>query len=296
MFVRIETLVVLFALCYGILLTASLALPAHNVTEMMIASPKCGVSRSMVVMSRARSGSSFICDIVSRKLGYKNPRNDGEILGTSWREMKNISDPLGLIRRKVCQFGSRTGFYLKWKPVYWSSDYLELLRWIAKERIPVVYNVRNPLDVYLSNLKHESNHSVSSRCHPSNFECLELHHRHQRVKVDIPSLLTALKEGPLSPYSLDDDNIRALLTRERVNYFPVQYEILVSDDNTKRLRAWRQVFEFLSPSQEWSQLTLADTLSKSLAPTSSSSHQDKILNYDEVRQALRGSRFAPLLD
>ena len=254
----------------------------------------CGVSRSLIVMSRGRSGSSVLCETIQRHLGYRSPQPDGEILGSSSHQMKVLSDPLSFVRHWICEFGSKSGFYMKWKPEYWAAEYIDLLRWMASQRIPVVYNVRNPLDVYLSRLKHAQNQSVATRCHPSDKQCLEMHHSNQLVEVPIPSLIRALSRTS-SANSKDLDSVRDLLIQEKVNYHPVHYENLQSDDNSTRLSAWRQMFEFLSPSRDWSKLTVMDTISDTMIRTSSISQTDKIVNYDEVRQALQGTRFEQFL-
>jgi hypothetical protein len=98
-----------------------------------------------------------------------------EILGQNLADMKAMRNiPINTVRDQICLKGkeaSYTGF--KWKPLVWNDAYLEALRWVAYPRIPVVYNHRNPIDVFLSAEKHrlESTHSLISHCKAGDTAC-----------------------------------------------------------------------------------------------------------------------------
>lgn len=260
----------------------------------------CDLSKVMIVMSRGRSGSSYVSDVLTKVLTGHSSKLP-EILGSDSKAMEKLSrPPLQVIQAHLCDRGESHYRGFKWKPYNWDEGYLQALRWVAANNIAVVYSKRNPLDIYLSDLinraidlnDHEKKHS---HCKAANDEaCLKQHIQYQLVTVNTSHLLNTLRQ-----VTDDDDRMRPLLTSHRVRYLDVHFEKLTPEhsSNATVQRAWREVFEFVAPEIRWEGPRLSmRALQASIVPTSSTAHRDKIRNYEEVQAALRGTRFARLLD
>lgn len=263
-------------------------LPAH-----------CNISKSIIVMSEGRSGSSYICDIISANLDpHHHPRITTEILGSNDGQMKALSFPLKTIENQLCPStaGNSSPYRgFKWKPVYWGDAYLEALQWVAYHRIPVVYNTRNPIDTFMSALKHqhEANGHLRAHCKAGDSACVSMHLGDQRQHVDPSQLLENVTQT-----TCRHTGVRSLLKEMHVRHLVVSYEELSADhaDNATLVRAWRDVFEFIDSVTPWGRRITPGSLKASIVATSSIHHRDKIENYDEVEAALRGTPFAGLLN
>jgi hypothetical protein len=268
----------------------------HNQRNLRSAAD-CDTSKAIIVMSKGRSGSAFVSDIIARNLMNHNFSNitEGEILGENMATMEYKSNPLEVIQEHICHYGANNEYVsFKWKPLYWNNAYMEALKWVAEEKIPVVFNVRNPIDVFLSNMKHtkaskDMGNILEPHCVSDDAKCLERFKNHELVNVDPAALLQALHSYGL----VADEKNRALLLHSNVHFIPIEYESLIADE-ISALRVWRKIFEFIAPTRDWSKLTTKN-LTSSFSSTSSSNHRDKINNYNEVHAVLRGTRFASLL-
>ena len=178
---------------------------------------------------------------------------------------------------------------------------------MAYNKIPVIFNVRNPIDVILSALKHRdgvpSNESRGKRIHLGSHckagkgktGCVEKHMLAQLVNVPPYDFIRDLNEvSCLRTYT------KYLLDLTGARHFDLEFEkvSLEHSSNSTVLRNWRQVLEFLDPDRPWRNildLKLLYTSTTNLA-TSSPHHRDKIMNYDEISMVLRGTQFAPFLN
>jgi hypothetical protein len=80
-------------------------------------------------------------------------RVSGELFGATSGEMAKLSDPLRVMldylhTQQIDNPNSIVGF--KWKPYYHNESYQRVWEWVAKHNVKVVYNSRNPLDIYIS--------------------------------------------------------------------------------------------------------------------------------------------------
>ena len=210
--------------------------------------------------------------------------------------METVNNPLSVIRRHLCKNKAvYTGF--KWKPMYWDDAYMEALRWVAFHRIPVVLSHRNPIDVYLSSQKHKVLENLTSseqvsHCSVGATACINTHLRNQLINVEIDDMITTLNQ-----MKCHLEGTKAHLDREQVHYVEVVFESLTSQYSSNKtvVQTWRKVFEFIDPSANWDYLSMKNLVA-TIAPTSSTSHRDKIRNYDEVKKALQQTSFASLLN
>jgi hypothetical protein len=270
----------------------------EHMTQQMEATQyaNCNTSNAVIIMSGGRSGSSFINDVLSQMFLNRKVKDDGrdEILGASQKQMELRDNPLAIIKKHFCpQKGKYVSF--KWKPHFWNEEYFKALRWVAEHNIPIIYNIRNSLDVVLSNEKHNDfgnnndlhGELLPSHCAVGNATCLSNLLQRQLVFMDPKILLTRLSEHEAEVYGTKN-----LLINTKVNFISVNYEDLVNAGS--RLRVWKEIFEFVAPHRQFDSL-VANNITTAYAATSSSSHRDKIQNYDEIRDILRGTRYASLL-
>lgn len=263
--------------------------------------PGCDFNKMFIVMSKGRSGSGFIDDILARVVIERPYFTLVELLGANGREMSTVEDPLDKIQRNLCPpEGSKSPYTaFKWKPYYWEGEYMDALRWVAARKIPVLYSKRNPLDVQLSiKINHmidkKEDEKRKSHCKANDAACVDQHMRNQLVTVDTSGLVTDLERETDS-----DDRVKSILEENKVNFMDVEYEHLTVEhsSNATVLRAWIEVFEFIAPQREWRDGRInMRRLKSSIASTTSPWHHDKIRNYDKVQATLRGTRFAKLLN
>ena len=269
----------------------------------------CDVSNDFIVMSRGRSGSEYEMDFLSKVLNNnKVEQYFLEILGSNSNVMNKTSNPLDIIQKFFCSDHKKQKFVgFKWKPYVWNEGLIKALHWVAYNKIPVIFNVRNPIDEILSALKHRdgvpSNESRGKRIHlfqhckagKNQAECVEQQMQAQLVNVPPHIFLRYLNDlSCLTTYT------KYLLDFTGVRHFDVEFEkvSLEHSSNNTVIRTWRQVLSFLDPSRPWQSIVDMKLLNASttMVATSSPRHRDKIKNYDEISMILQGTRFAPFLN
>jgi hypothetical protein len=94
-----------------------------------------------------------------------------------------------------------------------------------------------------------------------------------------------------------DDTLKYLLKREKVKYIPIALEKMTPEysNDTTVVQSWRKVLKFVNSAADWKNLKI-ESLTPRIVATSSTLHRDKIRNYDEIKQALRETRFGWLLN
>ena len=257
----------------------------------------CNVSKSFIVLSRGRSGSEYEMEVITRLLTNRTMKGNGEIFGGSGKKMLALHDPLTTMQRYLCPRKHKTNTALyrgfKWKPYVWNEAYIKALLWVGHHDIPVIYNVRNPLDVLLSLKKHKAS-KMRAHCQAGDAACLEKKMREQIVLLD-PSTFIA----ELADISCLNNYVSFLLDRTKVNYIDVEYETLsfAHTDVQSAIRSWKEVMELINPHADWSDIISYNLLKSSrTVATSSINHRDKIKNYDDAYNSLRGTQFARLIN
>jgi hypothetical protein len=152
--------------------------------------------------------------------------------------------------------------------------YPEILPYLLRNRVRVVHLVReNHLDVLISfGVKREI-----GKAH-----VLDAQDRPRETTVDLPvrSLLRRMKW-----LQLKHDTARRMLRASRLSHLEVAYEELVRDPG-----GFNDILDFLGVS------TGGEQPRSHILKTRLGAQKDVIANYDEVALALRGTRFAALLD
>jgi hypothetical protein len=126
-----------------------------------------------------------------------------------------------------------------------------------------------------------------AHCEAGDADCLARFKNLELLDINGTALMHHLTEDT-------DESQKSLFVRLEVKFFAVDYENLIKDEK-ETLRAWGEIFEFIAPDKDWDSLTPAN-IASSFVSTSSENHRAKMINYDEIRKLLRGTRFAPLLN
>jgi len=166
---------------------------------------------------------------------------------------------------------------------------------ISKHQDPsirVIYLTRNVLDRKLSNQRHKGQiHSkeVPAHCQVGDDECVQKHkQRSNNVTFPTGQELINFIEKLLA----NEEKVEKILARAGVKYLHVSYEKLFHAETAAE---WIKIFRYLKQGPE-ANLTIdmvRDTFS--MVSTSSGKHQEMILNYNEVKETLNGTRHFHLL-
>jgi hypothetical protein len=242
----------------------------------------------VIVLSLGRSGSTWLCDVISNIAGEKIDLVV-ELFGGNKVEMTELKDPLKVMisylkaeREKHAK--GYIGF--KWKPLYSSAEYIKCWHWLVSKGAKIVYSTRNPLDMYLSSLKHQDS-DVKAHCEPTDKKCLSLHLQ-ARVTADIPIMLKSIKTD-----SAQYVENYILLDSLKANFIDVSYDKLTWGTDEKKLQHLQVIIDFLFPNSK----TIANMqhFVTEEALTSNALHSSTIENYDAVLNTLTGTRFISLL-
>lgn len=179
----------------------------------------------------------------------------------------------------------------KWKP--WKSIYsaaaLDGLNFISQTQNPTIKVVRlrrNLLDVYLSGLKHKR--GVKAHCSAGDEDCSR-EHRQAGTNMTVP-IDDAL--AFLETMTQQEDDVDSLLDNTKVPHVHVTYDKLYHEDSAEE---WMKIFSFLGvgPAEglTWKQVTGA----MGMESTSNGHHRDSVFNYDELKEALAGTKYENLL-
>lgn len=251
-----------------------------------------------ILMSIGRTGSGSTFQVLSNLTGMETPSEEytGSNPIQSTRFFRHVQNDGGWwVTENLCKKqrlypdAGIVGF--KWKP--WKSIYsqpaIDGLNFIAQSQNPTIKVVRlrrNLLDVYLSGLKHK--HRVPGHCRSGDEECFEKH-RLAGTNMTVPAneALEFLEE-----MTRDEDDVDALLDRLNVPHVHVTYGKLYHSDTADE---WMKIFEFLGvgPAEGLTRQQVNDAMG--MESTSNAHHKDSVLNYDELRGALEGTKFENLL-
>ncbi|KAL3765000.1 hypothetical protein ACHAW5_001850 [Stephanodiscus triporus] len=195
-------------------------------------------------------------------------------------------------RRRVVGGRQKAEIYgFKWKPyraTFGSDKSVEALRWLSRNpHVKVIHNRRNPLDVVISRYKHRDR-GVVAHCAVGDDACLELHRNAKPTLRTSGGRLIAL----IDEIEEESNHADRLLDELRVPHIDVSYEELyfVRDIAIE----WRRVFSFLGvgPSDDrLTSLELVSHMEHQATSNHSTSIQEKVQNYEEVTETLRGTKY-----
>jgi hypothetical protein len=197
-------------------------------------------------------------------------------------------------QQKHKETGGIVGF--KWKPfmtALQTASALGALEIIARSSVSetpirVIRSRRNPLDVYLSMLKH-STQNIADHCDAGDEECLK-QHRSVRLTVPVNEMYDFVKS-----MCSEENEVDGLLSQLGVMAIHVSYDDLYYPESEEvGAEDWNKMFKFLGARENWAWSDIVGTMK--LAPTvKSRSHKVVIANYDEVYQKFKGTKLEMLL-
>jgi len=220
-----------------------------------------------------------------------------EILGSNSHDAANLdAKPLKIVKdffkKKKKDYPDDTTIF-KWKPVCFDNPEfgLEVLDYVASECISVVYSVRNPLDVYLSQMKHTLEPELKAHCSGEDTKCVEAS-RHFQMFVNEDSLIKDIKMAERGfARTLNHLQLRG------IKFAQTSYDDLFLGSSDKRLEEWTKVINFLRPNFRGSKLTVDDITTSNFVMTHSS-RNNTIENHDEIVSLLTNKypRYAAFVD
>ena len=156
-------------------------------------------------------------------------------------------------------------------------------------KIKVIFMTRNPLDVFISKIKHKkSNKQIVAHCEINDIACISKQKTlGSGLKLPTGSLLKRLEDSyeafEVFEKTLDQMNIEHVKTT---------YEDLYGRDDAEE---WMKIFKYLGrgPTQNLSMQDVTESFA--LAPTFQKNHNASLTNYAEVRDLLIDTEFEALL-
>ena len=139
----------------------------------------------VIVLSRGRSGSGFLCRLVENVADAERYVLSNELFGGTHSKMLLIERPKSYMKHYLQHLRQKhrkniIGF--KWKPYVDSEPYDEAYRWTAAHNFSVIFSHRNPLDEFISRQRHKQA-TISAHCKTGDMNCLA-QATHVRVKLD----------------------------------------------------------------------------------------------------------------
>lgn len=262
----------------------------------------------VVLMTFCRSGSSSLWQVVSKLSGSamedddyvhffvgKEPKTSAEI--SKFFRTIPPGDNGNWLLKVMCEKQNahpKVGIVgMKWKPLHLHSppsvDALRLIAHSARPQIKVVRSRRNPLDVFISNLKHNrASRQIQNACKVNQTDCIRLH---KELSTGMILPLTNLLDW-LRRHVKYEDAADSLLHELRVPHVKVSYEKLFMSNNVEE---WMRIFWFLGVGPS-SALTLPQIEQVMMyGQTSNLSHNITLGNYNEVKALLEGTEFETYL-
>ena len=166
---------------------------------------------------------------------------------------------------------------------------------ISKHQDPpirVIYLTRNAIDRRISNLRHQGyirSKEVPHHCKAGDEECVQKHKtRSKNITLPIgPELIYHIGHA-----LAHDEYVKERMARAGIQHLHVSYEDLFHTDSAAE---WMKIFKFLGVGPA-TNLTIGRVRENfSMVSTSSRSHQEKVPNYDEVKESLRGRLYFDML-
>jgi hypothetical protein len=259
--------------------------------------------RKLVIMSMGRSGSSEL-GIMLGHLARSDPdKFRTEVFGwneTAMAALAASGDPRTTLQayferqaeaQPLAEYVS-----MKWKPnLIDTPPYVSALRWAKEAGARVLWNVRNPLDIIISDIRHQQHAGLSAHCGANlsasgTADCVAQHHSPVELRADnLPAKLLNRTR--------DEARVQATLTACGVPHLKVRYEDVFSSDEATMTASRNAILGFLElPSASAGELRAAESDGElQLVNTAAPSNCDALSNADEVIAALRGTPYLQLL-
>lgn len=248
----------------------------------------------IIVLTRGRSGSDFVSRL-TENICQSVPRSfAGHPFGVTVAQMQKISDPLDHMKRELKRRRLRypkdcIGF--KWKVFVDTAAYDKALYWAASRKFSIIYSHRNPLDEFISRVKHDMQ-NLKSHCflQKDGGDCVR---QTQNVQVVVP--VHSMMEF-INNRTADVLRWRRKFDAMKAAYLEVNYEDLAFGAETARLQHLQRIADYILPNRlrEERNVTMKD-FQTDAAVTTSYNQSITVSNFDEVAAFLKTTQFSHLL-
>ncbi len=275
-----------------------------------------------ILMALGRSGSSVTWDTLSRLADDGDATVAYEITGGNQAKSRKYFDEIGdhigdrwaslklcNIQRYHLERSKKNGAHyslvgFQWKPYKATFNHhyaVDGLRRVAEERLKVIYLTRNPLDRYISNLRHQGfvhSDEIPAHCEVNNEDCIKRHKEHSKsITINVEDEESRKKfKNTLESSIQADAMIETRLKELNVEHVHVTYENLFDGEasDEDEAKEWEKVLNFLGYPRPG--LTFKDVRARfQLASTHEKSHRMSIANFDDVQAVLKGTKYEKLL-
>jgi len=241
----------------------------------------------VIVISRGRSGSDRLCELVANIVEQSSTTLSTELFGGYEEAMALIKDPLARAVRFLSSaqmHSTWAGF--KYKPVYFDSGYAKFTQWMGQSGVRVVFNSRNPLDELVSLAKQEVIRGDSHyHCKVGDKRCAAVVDK-ARVHLSTETLIDNIRH-----ICNETDAELARFEQYNISYISVHYEDFATGTIAGQLEHLKRIAVFLGIRRV---LTQKD-MHSNMVSTAPKTQADAIANYPDVVQTLTGTEYQSLL-
>lgn len=258
-----------------------------------------------ILMSLGRSGSGSTWQVIGNLSGKETPSDEytGKSTEASVKFFKEHGHDDKWLLQYLCQKQKKhrkaklVGF--KWKPyapIFSAPAAQSGLKTIAALKEPMIKVVRlrrNLLDVQISRRKHSLHTTTAAHCMKGDSKCIQ---NSMFTGLDLYTGEMDRLYDRLEFLQAHEDRVDDLLTKMNVPFVQVKYERLYNvDGKGGDLEEWEKVFSFLGvgPATNLTHKQLERGMKH--AATHPPGHNMTLANYDEVAEALKGTKFEDLL-
>ena len=152
----------------------------------------------------------------------------------------------------------------------------------------VLYMRRNPIDVMISQVKHNLSGGVSGHCGPNDEKCIAAHSKREKhLRLGTTNLVNKLEY-----FKEEDEAITTKLHKHGIDYYQTFYDKLYEADDASE---WMNIFRYLGVGP-MEGLTL-EKVAKAfpLAKTTKLPRKQILANYEEVYDVLKDTEFLHFL-
>jgi hypothetical protein len=241
----------------------------------------------MIVISRGRSGSDRLCELVANIVEQSPTTLSTELFGGYEEAMALIKDPLAMAVRFLSSaqmHSTWAGF--KYKPIYFDSGYAKFTQWMGQSGVRVVFNSRNPLDELVSLAKQQviegNNHY---HCKVGDEQCVAVVDK-ARVHLPTETLIDKIRHI----YNETHAELNRF-EQYNVSYISVLYEDFSTGTIARQLEHLKMIGVFLGIRRV---LTQKD-MHSNMVSTAPKTQEDAIDNYPDVVRTLTDTEYQSLL-
>lgn len=245
----------------------------------------------VITLSLGRSGSTYLCD-VTKNIVY-SPQGVNmrfEVFNYDYTIRQAYLEPFGYLQlaqeylrqQREAFPGEVIGF--KWKPYHGFINLDDVWQWMKEKQFLFLHNYRNPLDHYISIVKHEQ---PDTTAHCLDEKCVQKQTA-LKFEIDVDAMLNWFANEKQLLQDLDK-----VMDSYGLSRLEVQYEDLAFGSEEVRIGVAQQLADYIMG--EGNRAVTVDDLDTEILITSTPHQDEHVLNFDEVRKALIGTEYEQYL-